>query len=131
MSRPIDVFIHYDGKRAADIAQSRFAVRQLVAQAVRIARTSTKFKMECLHCVCVLDGSRESQEEGRRECGRRGKGQCSFDIQTEVCDFEAYEGSVFKELELIYFVAWRQREKTEKPNLADKVSACHCSFALA
>ncbi|KAJ9100114.1 hypothetical protein QFC19_005794 [Naganishia cerealis] len=31
---PIDVFIHYDGKRAADIAQSRFAVRQLVAQAM-------------------------------------------------------------------------------------------------
>lgn len=34
--RPIDVFIHYDGKRADDIAVSRFAVRQLVAQAVNI-----------------------------------------------------------------------------------------------
>ena len=32
--RPIDVFITYDGKRADDIAASRFAVRQLVAQAV-------------------------------------------------------------------------------------------------
>jgi chromosome transmission fidelity protein 18 len=31
---PIDVFITYDGKRADDIAASRFAVRQLVAQAV-------------------------------------------------------------------------------------------------
>lgn len=31
---PIDVFIHYDGKRATDIAASRFAVRQLVAQAM-------------------------------------------------------------------------------------------------
>ena len=34
ISRPIDVFVHYDGKRADDIAASRFAVRQLVAQAV-------------------------------------------------------------------------------------------------
>ena len=32
--RPIDLFVHYDGKRADDIAASRFAVRQLVAQAV-------------------------------------------------------------------------------------------------
>ncbi|WWC60447.1 uncharacterized protein I303_103019 [Kwoniella dejecticola CBS 10117] len=31
---PIDVFVHYDGKRADDIAASRFAVRQLVAQAI-------------------------------------------------------------------------------------------------
>jgi hypothetical protein len=31
---PIDVFVHYEGKRADDIAASRFAVRQLVAQAV-------------------------------------------------------------------------------------------------
>ncbi|KAL7419625.1 Chromosome transmission fidelity protein 18 [Cryptotrichosporon argae] len=30
----IDVFVHYDGKRAADISASRFAVRQLVAQAM-------------------------------------------------------------------------------------------------
>ncbi|KAK8861703.1 hypothetical protein IAR55_002526 [Kwoniella newhampshirensis] len=31
---PIDVFVHYDGKRADDIIASRFAVRQLVAQAM-------------------------------------------------------------------------------------------------
>ncbi|RSH94825.1 hypothetical protein EHS25_004631 [Saitozyma podzolica] len=31
---PIDVFVHYEGKRADDIAASRFAVRQLVAQAM-------------------------------------------------------------------------------------------------
>ncbi|WWC68500.1 uncharacterized protein I206_102429 [Kwoniella pini CBS 10737] len=31
---PIDVFVHYEGKRADDIAASRFAVRQLVAQAI-------------------------------------------------------------------------------------------------
>ena len=30
-SRPIDVFVTYDGKRAADIAVSRYAVRHLVA----------------------------------------------------------------------------------------------------
>ncbi|WOO80484.1 Chromosome transmission fidelity protein 18 [Vanrija pseudolonga] len=30
----IDVFVHYDGKRAGDIAASRFAVRQLVSQAM-------------------------------------------------------------------------------------------------
>lgn len=30
----IDVFVTYDGKRAGDIVASRFAVRQLVAQAV-------------------------------------------------------------------------------------------------
>lgn len=35
--RPIDVFIHYEGKRADDIAASRFAVRQLVAQAVSLS----------------------------------------------------------------------------------------------
>ena len=28
------MFIHYDGKRADDVATSRFAVRQLVAQAM-------------------------------------------------------------------------------------------------
>ncbi|TXT07460.1 hypothetical protein VHUM_03180 [Vanrija humicola] len=30
----IDVFVHYDGKRAGDIVASRFAVRQLVSQAM-------------------------------------------------------------------------------------------------
>jgi chromosome transmission fidelity protein 18 len=29
--RPVDVFVTYDGKRAADIAVSRYAVRHLVA----------------------------------------------------------------------------------------------------
>ena len=32
--RPIDVFVTYDGKRAGDIAVSRYAVRHLVAGAV-------------------------------------------------------------------------------------------------
>ena len=32
---PIDVFVTYDGKRAADIAVSRYAVRHLVAAEVR------------------------------------------------------------------------------------------------
>jgi hypothetical protein len=32
--RPIDVFVTYDGKRAADIAVSRYAVRHLVAAEV-------------------------------------------------------------------------------------------------
>src|SRR4051794_6589038 len=32
---PIDVFVTYDGKRAADIAVSRYAVRQLVAGEAR------------------------------------------------------------------------------------------------
>ncbi|KAI9632791.1 P-loop containing nucleoside triphosphate hydrolase protein [Dioszegia hungarica] len=31
---PIDCFIHYDGKRADDVAAGRFAVRQVVAQAM-------------------------------------------------------------------------------------------------
>lgn len=35
--RPIDVFIHYEGKRAADVVASRYAVRTLVAQAVSCA----------------------------------------------------------------------------------------------
>lgn len=30
-SRPIDVFVTYDGKRASDIAVSRYAVRHIVA----------------------------------------------------------------------------------------------------
>ena len=32
---PVDVFVTYDGKRAADIAVSRYAVRHLVAAEVR------------------------------------------------------------------------------------------------
>ena len=31
IDRPIDVFVTYDGKRAADITVSRYAVRHLVA----------------------------------------------------------------------------------------------------
>lgn len=34
ISRPIDAFVTYDGKRASDIAISRYAVRQLVATEV-------------------------------------------------------------------------------------------------
>lgn len=34
--RPIDVFVTYDGKRASDIAVSRYAVRHLVAQEVSL-----------------------------------------------------------------------------------------------
>ncbi|ORY29754.1 hypothetical protein BCR39DRAFT_588132 [Naematelia encephala] len=37
---PIDVFITYEGKRADDIAASRFAVRQLVSQAVSLSHIS-------------------------------------------------------------------------------------------
>lgn len=33
---PIDVFVTYDGKRAADITVSRYAVRQIVSAEVRI-----------------------------------------------------------------------------------------------
>jgi chromosome transmission fidelity protein 18 len=33
--RPIDVFVTYDGRRAADIAVSRYAVRHLIATEVR------------------------------------------------------------------------------------------------
>ncbi|WVQ78666.1 hypothetical protein IAT38_000753 [Cryptococcus sp. DSM 104549] len=33
---PIDVFVHYEGKRAEDILASRYAVRQLVSQAVDV-----------------------------------------------------------------------------------------------
>lgn len=31
VGRPVDVFITYDGKRASDIALSKYAVRHLVA----------------------------------------------------------------------------------------------------
>ena len=34
--RAIDCFVHYEGKRADDVSAGRFAVRQLIAQAVRI-----------------------------------------------------------------------------------------------
>ena len=33
--RAIDCFVHYEGKRADDVSAGRFAVRQLIAQAVR------------------------------------------------------------------------------------------------
>lgn len=32
---PIDVFVHFDGKRASDIAPGRFAVRQMINREVR------------------------------------------------------------------------------------------------
>ena len=34
--RPIDVFVTYDGKRSSDIAISRYAIRQLVANEVGV-----------------------------------------------------------------------------------------------
>ena len=44
------MFVHYEGKRADDIAASRFAVRQLVAQAVshayRIPRKDLTVQMD-------------------------------------------------------------------------------------
>lgn len=33
--RPIDVFVHYDGKRAADVPASRYGLRSVVAKEVR------------------------------------------------------------------------------------------------
>lgn len=33
---PVDVFVTYDGKRSSDIAISRYAIRQLVANEVSI-----------------------------------------------------------------------------------------------
>lgn len=41
----IDVFVHYDGKRAADVAAGRFAVRQLVSQSV---------SLQCSLCPCSM-----------------------------------------------------------------------------
>ena len=37
---PVDVFVTYDGRRAADIAVSRYAVRHLVAAEVRTSAAS-------------------------------------------------------------------------------------------
>lgn len=37
VTRPIDVFVTYDGKRASDIALSKYAVRHLVATEVSCA----------------------------------------------------------------------------------------------
>ena len=34
--RPVDVFVTYDGKRSSDIAISRYAIRQLVANEVGV-----------------------------------------------------------------------------------------------
>lgn len=34
----LDVFVHYDGKRAADIAPSRYSMRHTIAQQVRFIR---------------------------------------------------------------------------------------------
>lgn len=34
LRRPIDVFIHFEGKRASDIAASRYAVRHLITNEV-------------------------------------------------------------------------------------------------
>lgn len=36
--RPVDVFVTYDGKRASDIAVSRYATRHLVAFEVSVVR---------------------------------------------------------------------------------------------
>jgi chromosome transmission fidelity protein 18 len=32
--RPIDVFVHYEGKRATDMAPGRYAVRQMINREV-------------------------------------------------------------------------------------------------
>jgi len=38
--RPIDVFVHYEGKRPTDIAPGRFAVRQMINREVRASSLS-------------------------------------------------------------------------------------------
>ncbi|KAJ9109280.1 hypothetical protein QFC21_000609 [Naganishia friedmannii] len=63
---PIDVFIHYDGKRAADIAQSRFAVRQLVTQAMESETIRRK-------------GGSAAEEAGKKDVHSMFKKQASSD----------------------------------------------------
>ncbi|KAJ9125621.1 hypothetical protein QFC22_000583 [Naganishia vaughanmartiniae] len=63
---PIDVFIHYDGKRAADIAQSRFAVRQLVSQAMESEALRRK-------------GGSAAEEAGKKDTHSIFKKQASSD----------------------------------------------------
>lgn len=44
--RAIDVFVHYDGKRATDIPPSKYSLRQLVASTVRSSSFALLYKAE-------------------------------------------------------------------------------------
>lgn len=46
-NRPVDVFVTYDGKRAADLAVSRYAVRHLVAAEVSPQLYARAFRHGC------------------------------------------------------------------------------------
>lgn len=46
-NRPVDVFVTYDGKRAADLAVSRYAVRHLVAAEVSPQLYAHAFRHGC------------------------------------------------------------------------------------
>ena len=61
---PIDVFVTYDGRRAADIAISRYAVRHLVAAEVRITVASG---------ICIWQNGRSDTAV----TGADGDGVCS------------------------------------------------------
>ena len=62
---PIDVFVTYDGRRAADIAVSRYAVRHLVAAEVSTASTGNP----PVHRVSHLASGRSATAANR---GRHG-----------------------------------------------------------
>lgn len=47
---PIDVFVHFDGKRATDIATSRYAVRHMVTHEVSLWRLRSRDLPMILKC---------------------------------------------------------------------------------
>jgi hypothetical protein len=62
--RPIDVFIHFDGKRASDMAPSRYAVRHLITREVSLFDSSV-----CLATVADCSRLQMEAEEIRRSQG--------------------------------------------------------------
>ncbi|KAG6820837.1 hypothetical protein H0H93_010664 [Arthromyces matolae] len=67
---PIDVFVTYDGKRAADIAVSRYAVRHLMAKEVG----NICYKLNSANLICIqIDAALIARDTDVVEKGRRGK----------------------------------------------------------
>lgn len=63
---PIDVFVHFDGKRAADIAPSRYAVRHLITREVRFAAF-------CLSSLSSLADLRPNRSKPKRSVVRKAR----------------------------------------------------------
>ncbi|KAJ7085780.1 P-loop containing nucleoside triphosphate hydrolase protein [Mycena belliarum] len=80
---PIDVFVTYDGKRAADISVSRYAVRHLVAGEIEAQMISRK--------VDIVERAKRGKHDffGKSTSGKSARDQDSFSSPTKAVDGDA------------------------------------------